>query len=160
MSNGFDPYYQWLGIAPKDQPPNHYRLLGLDLAETNPDVTESAADRQMSHVRSFQSGPQGDLSQKLLNEITAAKLCLLNAGKKAEYDAKLRAEKEAAEAAARPQARAVRGERPGQRIEPVPKPEPMPRAESIVPADTDLGPPLPRPPTDQPETSDLGSLGS
>ncbi len=23
----FDPYYQWLAIPPKDQPPNHYRLL-------------------------------------------------------------------------------------------------------------------------------------
>jgi hypothetical protein len=26
----FDPYYHWLGIAPKDQPPNHYRLLGVE----------------------------------------------------------------------------------------------------------------------------------
>src|SRR6476660_1815983 len=125
MSSGFDPYYQWLGIAPKDQPPNYYRLLGVDLFEANPDVIESAADRQMSHVRSFQSGPQGDVSQKLLNEITTAKLCLLNAAKKADYDAKLRAEREAAEAAARPKARAIRGERPAQRAEPVPRAEPM-----------------------------------
>jgi len=87
MANGFDAYHQWLGIAPKDQPPNHYRLLGVDLFESDPDVIESAADRQMSHVRSFQSGPHGDVSQKLLNEITAAKLCLLNAAKRAEYDA-------------------------------------------------------------------------
>ena len=25
----FDPYHQWLSIPPKDQPPDHYRLLGL-----------------------------------------------------------------------------------------------------------------------------------
>src|SRR6185436_3081772 len=135
MANGFDAYYQWLGIAPKDQPPNHYRLLGVDLFESNPDVIESAADRQMIHVRTFQSGPHGDVSQKLLNEITTAKLCLLNAAKKAEYDARLKAEKEAAEAAARPQARAVRGERP------------VAKAQPLEPADTDLGPPMPRPPT-------------
>src|SRR3954465_15697187 len=109
MSSGFDAYYQWLGIAPKDQPPNYYRLLGVDLFESHPDVIESAADRQMSHVRSFQGGPQGDVSQKLLNEITSAKLCLLNAAKKAEYAPRRGAEKEAAEAAERPQARAVRG---------------------------------------------------
>jgi hypothetical protein len=141
MSNGFDPYYQWLGIAPKDQPPNHYRLLGLDLFEGHPDVIESAADRQMAHIRLWQRGPQGDLSQKLLNEITTAKLCLLSAAKKAEYDAKLRAEKEATEAAARPKARAVRGM--------------VPRAEPLAPADTDLGPPLPRPPAmDEPDGRD------
>ena len=34
----FDPYHQWLGIAPSDQPPNHYRLLGLQLFEPNADA--------------------------------------------------------------------------------------------------------------------------
>src|SRR4051812_39910757 len=76
MSDEFDAYYQWLGIAPKDQPPNHYRLLGVDLFESSPDVIETAADRQIIHIRTFQSGPQGDASQKLLNEITTTKLCL------------------------------------------------------------------------------------
>jgi hypothetical protein len=33
-STQFDPYRKWLGIAPADQPPNHYRLLGLDLFES------------------------------------------------------------------------------------------------------------------------------
>jgi hypothetical protein len=26
---GFDPYHVWLGIPPHEQPPNHYRLLGI-----------------------------------------------------------------------------------------------------------------------------------
>ena len=34
----FDPYYQWLGIPPKDQPPDHYRLLALERFEPNLDV--------------------------------------------------------------------------------------------------------------------------
>lgn len=32
MPDRFDPYHQWLGIPPKDQPPNHYRLLGVSLS--------------------------------------------------------------------------------------------------------------------------------
>ena len=86
----FDPYHQWLGIAPEEQPPHHYRLLGLKLFENSPAVIENAADRQMAHLRTFQSGKQAGLSQRLLNEVAAAKLCLLKAEKKAPYDEQLR----------------------------------------------------------------------
>jgi formylglycine-generating enzyme required for sulfatase activity len=91
MAERFDPYYQWLSIPPEEQPPNHYRLLGTRLFEDNPGVIESAADRQMAHLRSFQTGPRAALSQKLLNEVAAAKVCLLNRAKKAAYDAQLQA---------------------------------------------------------------------
>ena len=74
MTEAFDPYHRWLGISPKDQPPNHYRLLGIDLFESNPDVIEAAADRQMTHVRTYQAGKHSQLSQKLLNEISAARV--------------------------------------------------------------------------------------
>lgn len=90
MPDSFDPYYKWFGIPPKDQPPNHYRLLGLELFEGDPDVIESAADRQMAHLRSLQSGPHGALSQKLLNEVSAARLCLLDPAKRRAYDELLR----------------------------------------------------------------------
>ena len=91
MSDPFDPYRKWLGIPPKDQPPNHYRLLGIAHFEDDPDVIENAATRQIAHVRMFQSGKHSALSQKILNELTAAKLCLLQAEKKAPYDEQLRA---------------------------------------------------------------------
>jgi hypothetical protein len=90
MSNGFDAYHKWLSIPPHDQPPNHYRLLGLGLFESDPDVVAAAADRQMAHVQTYKTGPHSELSQKLLNEISAAKLCLLRPGKKAAYDEQLR----------------------------------------------------------------------
>ena len=86
----FDPYYQWLAIPPRDRPPNHYRLLGVELFESNADVIATAADKQMAHVRSFQTGKHSALSQKLLNEIAAAKVCLLNPAKKEAYDRQLR----------------------------------------------------------------------
>jgi hypothetical protein len=57
MAENLDPYYKWLGIAPTEQPPNHYRLLGLNLFEPDLDVIENGADRQMAHLRSFQAGP-------------------------------------------------------------------------------------------------------
>lgn len=86
----FDPYYKWLGIPPDDQPPNHYRLLGIRDFEADPDVIANAADARMAHLRSFANGPNSALSQKLLNEVSAARVCLLHPQKKAEYDTRLR----------------------------------------------------------------------
>ncbi len=90
MSDAFDPYYKWLGIPPSAQPPDHYRLLGLQLFEENADVIDSGAERQMVFLRNYQIGKHSQFSQKLLNEIAAARICLLNPAKKAAYDAKLR----------------------------------------------------------------------
>jgi hypothetical protein len=90
MPEPFDAYHKWLGIAPKDQPPHHYRLLGIDLFEADGDVIASAADQRMSHIRSFQAGKHSDLSQKILNQISAARVCLLDPKKKADYDQKLK----------------------------------------------------------------------
>jgi formylglycine-generating enzyme required for sulfatase activity/cytoskeletal protein RodZ len=90
MSEAFDPYHRWLGISPKDQPPNHYRLLGLDHFEANLDVIEGAADQRMAHLKRFNTGKHSALAEKLLNEIAAARICLLNPAKKAIYDQALR----------------------------------------------------------------------
>jgi hypothetical protein len=86
----FNPYHVWLGIPPDEQPANHYRLLGLNSFESNRDVIDSAADRQMAHLRTFQSGKHGALTQKILNEVAAARVCLLDNQKRAAYDAGLR----------------------------------------------------------------------
>jgi len=90
VAESLDVYHRWLGIPPKDQPPNHYRLLALEPFESDPDVIEAAADRQMGHLRTYQTGTHADLSQRLLNEVAAAKVCLFNPQKKAEYDLRLR----------------------------------------------------------------------
>ncbi len=100
----FDPYRKWLGIAPEEQPPNLYRLLGIGLFESDPDVISNAADRQMAHIRTYQTGKHSDLSQDLLNELAAAQLVLLDGGRRAAYDKKLRAEGVAAKPVAPAQA--------------------------------------------------------
>ena len=86
----FDPYHKWLGIPPKDQPPNHYRLLGLELFESDADAIDAAADQRAYFVRQCASGRHVAASQRLLNEIAAARLCLLSVGAKAAYDARQR----------------------------------------------------------------------
>lgn len=88
----FDPYRKWLGIPKWEQPPNHYRLLGINPFEDDPDVIEAAADRQMAHVRNYQAGQHSELSQKVLNELAAARVCLLSPEKKTAYDQELRLE--------------------------------------------------------------------
>ena len=54
VSETFDPYRKWLGIPPAEQPPDHYRLLGIGRFEDDPDTISNAADRQMTHLRTFQ----------------------------------------------------------------------------------------------------------
>lgn len=89
MAERFDPYRKWLGIPEQDQPPNHYRLLGIELFESDADVISNAADGRMAQIKVFQAGKYSDLSQKLLNEIATAKVCLLNPARKAQYDQQL-----------------------------------------------------------------------
>jgi len=87
----FDPYHKWLGIRTAERPPNHYRLLGIELFESDPDIIRLAADRQMAYVQKCANGPYQSLSQQLLNELSAARVCLLAAAKRQAYDRKLKA---------------------------------------------------------------------
>lgn len=90
MSDEFDPYHIWLGIPPAEQPPHHYRLLGIPAFESNPRVIESAADRQMTFLRQHGAGEHGEASQRLLNQISKALVELLNPQRKTAYDAQLK----------------------------------------------------------------------
>ena len=82
----FDPYREWLGIEPHELPADHYRLLGLPRFEADVAKIAAAADGRMGLIRSNQTGPRGAFTYTLLNEITAAKLCLLAPVAKAQYD--------------------------------------------------------------------------
>ena len=87
----FDPYHKWLGISPQHQPPNHYRLLSLDLYESDPEVIEAAVDRIVAFLQDVSNGPHAAESQLLLNEVSAARLRLLDDSQRAAYDAELQA---------------------------------------------------------------------
>ena len=89
MSGAFDPYYTWLGIPPAEQPPHHYRLLGIAVFESSPTVIENASDRLMLDIRARSMGSQGRSTQPLLNQIAAARACLLDPVQKNVYDMEL-----------------------------------------------------------------------
>ena len=86
----FDPYHKWLGIPPEQQPPSYYRLLGIPEYESDLDVIESAADRQMIYLRTFQAGPNYELAERLLNEVSEARVWLMDGEAKVKYDRLLR----------------------------------------------------------------------
>ena len=90
------------GFRRSDQPPHHYRLLGIEPFESDPDVIANAADGRMAQVKTFQTGKNSAASQRILNELAAAKVCLLNPEKKADYDRRLREAIRAEQAAQSP----------------------------------------------------------
>lgn len=100
MADPFNPYHVWLSIPAQELPANHYRLLGVPLFEASADAIDSAADRQMSHLRTFQSSKNGKLAEQLLNEVAAARVCLLDPKQREAYDEKLRATQSATTASA------------------------------------------------------------
>lgn len=87
----FDAYRVWLSIPKSEQPPNHYRLLGISLFEHDPQVIQEGADRQTAHLKTKQTGKHVALSQQLLGQVATASGCLLDSAAKARYDERLRA---------------------------------------------------------------------
>jgi hypothetical protein len=85
VSDGFNPYREWLGLGGSS--PNYYELLGLPLQESDPAKIAAAADRAITRVRSFRPGPQAREWAGLLDELRNAKECLLDADCRARYDA-------------------------------------------------------------------------
>jgi serine/threonine protein kinase len=90
MPPKFDVLHKWLGIPPAEQPPHAYRLLGVAPFEDDADVIANAADQRMLFIKSQSAGPNATVGEGLLNQIAAARLCLLNPSKKAAYDKSLR----------------------------------------------------------------------
>jgi len=108
MAEKFDPYYRWLGIPPAEQPPNLYRLLGVQPFESDREVIDAVANRHITYLQEITSGPNLTLAQQLLNELAGARRTLLKPEQKAKYDAELKqklAAKDAPPAARKPEPR-------------------------------------------------------
>ena len=76
MSSEFDPYLKWLGIESDERPPNHYELLGLKDLEDKNEVINAASIKRVERIQDIASGGQhSELSQRILNEIAAARIC-------------------------------------------------------------------------------------
>tara|TARA_Y100001968_G_scaffold274236_1_gene267322 strand:- start:557 stop:1195 length:639 start_codon:yes stop_codon:yes gene_type:complete len=100
----FDPYHKWLGIPPAERPISKYRLLGVAEFENDSEVINSAAERQTVYLRTMQAGEDADLIAQLLNEVSQARVTLLDPEQKSAYDAQLRIERTPKEAQPTPAA--------------------------------------------------------
>lgn len=86
----FDAYYVWLGITPEQRPASYYRLLDVRPFEADPMIIETGFNRRMAYLRTIKDGEHLELAEKLKDELTEARLCLMNPAKKKDYDADLR----------------------------------------------------------------------
>lgn len=136
MSAVFDPYQAWLGIPRHEQPPHHYRLLGIAPLEADPAVIQSAAERQTKTLQMQAVGPYIALAQQICGEVAAARYCLLTPATKSAYDAQLGPRLTKAAASPAP-------------ARPMPAAEPL-LAAPPLPAATVSAPPRPAPPRPQP----------
>ncbi len=90
MADKFDPYWEWLKIPPEQQPPNHYRLLGLKSFESDPKLIDTAVDRLVDRMQGLSHGLRVEHAQSILNHVARARLCLSHPEKKSAYDETLR----------------------------------------------------------------------
>lgn len=86
MTASLNPYHQWLDLQPELNSPSYYQMLGLTEGESNGSRIADAADRAIARVRAFKPGPHASEWSRLIDELKAAKQCLLDPAIKAEYD--------------------------------------------------------------------------
>ncbi len=87
MGSEFDPYRKLLGIKSQERPPNHYDLLGVDHLENRKEVIAAASIQRTELLQDIATGSEHvELSQRVLNEVAAARLCLLDAEQRKKYE--------------------------------------------------------------------------
>jgi hypothetical protein len=81
----------WLGITDADWPPDHYRLLGLEIGEPNIQRIEEQVHGRLEAVRRYQlTNPE--LVTEAMNRLAQAFVCLTDPAAKQAYDLDLRGE--------------------------------------------------------------------
>ena len=82
----FDPYHKWFGISPNEQPPNYYRLLGIPLFESDPDIIEAAAASRALYLKTLNLGEHAAIATEMLNEVALARVTLITPDRRDEYN--------------------------------------------------------------------------
>ncbi len=88
--DSFDPYQEWLGIPSQMRPLNHYILIGIRIFESDPREIRKAYDARVKLLKTFQSGPRGEISAQLISKIGKAKRDLSDPERKSKYDISLK----------------------------------------------------------------------
>jgi hypothetical protein len=92
VEESFNPYRKWFGIPIKEQPPHHYRLLGLEPLEEDLDAIVNALDTKMTFLKGQLSGAQHAEADRLIEELTGVQAVLLDPEKKTAYDTQLQSQ--------------------------------------------------------------------
>ena len=93
-------YQRVLGIPPAEQPPHHYRLLGLVPYEDDAALIKDRLEQRSRLITAHRKGEYAKACDEILYQINTAKTCLLNPRLKTAYDRKLLADRSTATAAA------------------------------------------------------------
>lgn len=104
MDEVFNPYARFLGLDDELASPSYYQLLRLRETESDPAKINAAADKATTRVRAQRPGEHITAWSELLDEIQAARACLLDAVNRAAYDQRLglRRSESSAEPASKP----------------------------------------------------------
>jgi hypothetical protein len=89
---------EWLGLDSRTWPPDHYRLLDLDLGEADPERIEEHVHERLEKVRCYQLIHPEQVTEAM-NRLAQAFVCLTDPDAKRAYDRELLGEEAAAVAA-------------------------------------------------------------
>lgn len=78
----------WLGLPPDGWPPDHYRLLGLEPGESDPERIEQRVHERLEMVRRYQLIHPEQVTEAM-NRLAQAFVCLTDPKAKREYDTAL-----------------------------------------------------------------------
>jgi hypothetical protein len=78
----------WLRLSPGTWPPDHYRLLGLQLGEDNAELIEQHVHERLDTVRRYQM-MHPEQATEAMNRLAQALVCLTEPSSKKSYDAQL-----------------------------------------------------------------------
>src|SRR5262245_46933671 len=98
----FNAFHEWLALPREATSPTYYQILGLAEFEADAAKITQAGDRAITRVRSFRPGSRAKEWSRLLDEISSAKNCLLDAEVKREYDRCLKSGRSSPQAAPEP----------------------------------------------------------
>lgn len=77
MSDGFDPYRQWLNLDLGHPPRNHHELLGLTAHDADANAIVSGRDRMLGKLRNVQPAERGNEWEQLVRQVQEAGRYLL-----------------------------------------------------------------------------------
>ncbi len=85
---GHELICEWLGLPAESWPPDHYRLLGLEPGESDPELIEQRVHQRLDSVRHYQM-THPELATEAMNRLAQAYVCLTDSASKQPYDAAL-----------------------------------------------------------------------